>query len=277
MTQANDDLQSQLREWLQREGYPFEMKVAQAFAKAGFAVQQSEYYEDPETGSPREVDVVATIQRSTPKDLIFRLVFLVECKSSLDKPWLLFCSTKRAPLSDSGRVAQRVSSKVAVHVLFGIADDKDVQNLALFRIRDPAGYGLRQAFLKEKQKDAAYAAMASIADAARAAAKHWTKHAHEPRVVEIIFPVIAIDGRLFKCWLDEATVLSVSEISYGSLLWRTPFGHLSNMIVDVQTAASIEEFATESFESARTLLTNYYDTVGRLSKLSSVVLPARED
>lgn len=263
MTHAND-LQSQIREWLQREEYPFEMKVAQAFAKAGFTVQQSDYYDDPETGVQREVDVVARVQRYVSNGIILRILFLVECKSSLDKPWLLFCSTKRASLADPGRVSQRVSSGAAVHVLLGIAEDEDVQNLALFRVRDPAGYGLKQAFLKEKQKDAAYAAMASIGDAARAAAKHWTKHPWEPRIVEIIFPVIVIDGRLFKCWLDEATVLSVSEISCGTLVWRTPFEHLTIMIVDVQTAASIEEFASESFQSARTLLTNYCDTVVKL-------------
>ena len=34
MTQGKDDLPEKLNEWLRREGYPFEMRVAQSFRKA---------------------------------------------------------------------------------------------------------------------------------------------------------------------------------------------------------------------------------------------------
>lgn len=137
-----------------------------------------------------------------------------------------------------------------------------MQELTLFKFRSPVGYGMKQAFTKEK--DIAYAAMFSVGSAAKARALFWTKHPHEPRIVELIFPVIAIEGRLFKCWLDEADVISVGEINSGTLLRSQGFGHLSFTITDVQTSSSIEEFATESYESAHNLVINYYETAGNI-------------
>lgn len=256
-----EDLTSNLRDWLQREGYPFEMRVARAFAKAGFDIQQSDYYDDPETGSPREVDVVASVQSSAKFDLIFRIIFLIECKSSLDKPWLLFC-TPGDDLPKPGKVAQRISSRAGVPVLSGLARDKNVQDLTLFKLRAPVGYGLKQAFTKEK--DIAYAAMFSVGSAAKAGALYWTKHPHESRVVELIFPVIVIDGRLFECWLDEADVISLTEATSGTLLWRNRFGHLGHTIIDVQTASSIGQFATDSYKSAVTLVRNHYEAARKI-------------
>jgi hypothetical protein len=256
MNRENEDLPSKLRDWLQTEGYPFEMRVAQAFARAGFAIQQSDYYHDPEKGVPREVDVVASVKSSVRFDLIFRIIFLIECKSSLDKPWLLFC-TPGDDLPKPAKITQRISSKAALRVQMGLAQDKNVQNLALFNFRAPVGYGLKQAFAKDK--DIAYSAMFSVGSAAEARGLLWTNHPHEPHIVELIFPVIAIEGRLFKCWLDEADVVSVNEITAGTLLWSKGSGHRGHTIIDVQTRSSIEDFATESHESARTLLVDYYE------------------
>ena len=42
-------------EWLEKQGYPLEMLVAQAFQKEDFLVSLSDFYEDFETKSQREI------------------------------------------------------------------------------------------------------------------------------------------------------------------------------------------------------------------------------
>ena len=259
MTQGKDDLPEKLNEWLRREGYPFEMRVAQSFRKAGFHVTQSDYYTDPETKTPREIDVVATAQRSVKDSLIFRIMFLIECKSSTDKPWLLFCGPEK-DMAAPARVAQRITSKTGMLVFHELAHDKTVRQLALFSLRAPVGYGLTQAFKKDN-KDLAYAAICSVGNAANAAAFRWNGHRHEERILELIFPVIAIDGHLLECKLDEKGGVSLTKITWATLLWRNALPPLSTTIIDVQTTSSIENFATQSFEAARALLTDYYDLV----------------
>lgn len=87
------DLQASVQEWLEAQGYPLEMRTAAAFRLAGFRAVQGVYYQDPETDAWREIDVVADIPEVYRSA---RIVFVAECKSSRDKPWLLFTSPKRA-------------------------------------------------------------------------------------------------------------------------------------------------------------------------------------
>jgi hypothetical protein len=75
-----------VRQWLEGEGFPLEMRVAAAFRKTGFDVRQSSLYADPESGKNREIDVIA----ADPDYIgIVEIHFVVECKSS-KKPWVLY-------------------------------------------------------------------------------------------------------------------------------------------------------------------------------------------
>src|SRR4051812_46473888 len=108
MADAPRPLDSRVADWLDTQGYPLEMRVARAFRASRFRVIQSEYYSDPETKASREIDVIASVDARN-EDFLFRLTFVVECKMSRDKPWVLFTGTSRG-LADPARVAQRASN-----------------------------------------------------------------------------------------------------------------------------------------------------------------------
>ena len=55
------NLEVNLSRWLQQEGYPLEFAVASAFRSYGFRTRQGEYVGDGAASSPREVDVVASM------------------------------------------------------------------------------------------------------------------------------------------------------------------------------------------------------------------------
>ena len=55
--EKNSEIEKKLKKWLNEQGYPLEMQVAESFRKAGFDVSQSDYYLDPETNILREIDV----------------------------------------------------------------------------------------------------------------------------------------------------------------------------------------------------------------------------
>jgi len=86
-----DDLASRIRSWLGEQGYPLELRVAHAFQSAGFEVSSSEYYNDPDEGKPREIDVIASMSAFVC-GISIQIAFMIECKSSKKKPWVLFCS-----------------------------------------------------------------------------------------------------------------------------------------------------------------------------------------
>lgn len=43
----SEQLEKKIEEWLEKQGYPLETRVARAFRNAGFNVVQSDYYRDP--------------------------------------------------------------------------------------------------------------------------------------------------------------------------------------------------------------------------------------
>lgn len=86
-------LDEKIKDWIKKEGYPLEFSVAHDFKKRGFSVEQSHFVKDSE-GKIREVDVLAT-QNILVGNSILRILHVVECKWSKDKPWILFADEKR--------------------------------------------------------------------------------------------------------------------------------------------------------------------------------------
>lgn len=84
-----EELISKVKNWLDSQGYPLEMKVARCFQNARFRVSSSEHYLDPDEKKPREIDVIASLDE-TIAGKTFQRAFTVECKVSKGSPWVCF-------------------------------------------------------------------------------------------------------------------------------------------------------------------------------------------
>ena len=85
---AQKSLPDKVREWLSSEGYPLEFVTAHTFRDNKFNVRQGRYVHDPNSGTPREVDVLAQ-ETFDLEDSFMRISYPVECKWSRDKPWVI--------------------------------------------------------------------------------------------------------------------------------------------------------------------------------------------
>lgn len=90
MSEGKKSLDQQLVEWLEKQGYPLEMLVAQAFQDADFHVIMSSFYTDFEASQPREIDVTAQLLSSFDKPVAVQVSYHIECKLARDKPWIIF-------------------------------------------------------------------------------------------------------------------------------------------------------------------------------------------
>jgi hypothetical protein len=161
---AEDELSGKVKAWIQIQGFPLEMQVAEAFLKAGFRTVQADYYTDPDTQTNREIDVVASSQADYGRHVV-RLNVVAECKVSKDKPWVLLTSS-RPKLSPTAQVAQQAANHSGEKLLMRAAKMEAYQRLALFRSPERPAYGVLQAF--SSGNDAAYIASMSAAKAAAA-------------------------------------------------------------------------------------------------------------
>lgn len=255
MNNQPKDLETKLAEWVKQEGFPFEMRVARAFQKAGFLITQSDYYKDPTTSASREVDVTA-LMNFYIKPIVIRVEFLIECKSSKNKPWVVFCG-EQEELEAPAWVANRFASRAGLKILCDYAGSKEFQSLSLFRLRAPVGYGLQQASIDGKNnhnQDVAYAAMCGVGNAARASADYFRDHLDASKILEFQFPVIAIEGRLFECRLSDNEEIEIKEVSFATLLWNNPIATPVHTLIDVRTDGSISSFAAECFHGTQQLL-----------------------
>ena len=253
MTAPEQPLEDRVRSWLGTQGYPLEMNVAKAFQLAGARVIQSDYYVDPTTSESREIDVVATWQDEVDCMLV-QVTFTLECKSSRDKPWVMFGSPN-VGLAPPARVAQKAGSAFARIALWELAGTRSLQELPIFKLPVAPDYGLRQVF--SDKVDVCYGAIASVAAAVAAQAgqpdlQNTLRGAYD--ILEVIFPVVVTDARLFTALLRTDGELDVQEEKTGVLLWRNPVVNRPHTIVHVVSSPALEEFAETARSSAASFL-----------------------
>jgi hypothetical protein len=147
-------LESRVLGWLKEQGFPLEMEVASMAKAAGFEVSQSDYYIDPDTGEPREIDLVLSLNNLKHGFSLTYNLF-VECKSSRDKPWLMFSTPNElaGALTEENRLkflelqSAFISNDPADTLLLRSTFDGNVVNLYPRLNTEPwLGYGVTQAF-----------------------------------------------------------------------------------------------------------------------------------
>lgn len=246
-------LESQVRDWLLRQGYPLEMEVARQFQVAGAHVIQSEYYTDTQTGESREVDVVAWWQDNFDS-ITIRLNLTIECKSSKDKPWVLFGSHD-GRLAGPARVSQRAASELAGLALRILGRQREIQDLPIFQLPEVPAYSLTQAMTTGK--DICYGAISSVAAAVAAQAREPDHHIGmlgNHNFINILIPVVVTDAKLFIATLAEDSSVDIKHIDSGLLLWRNPIVGKQHTIIHIQTNESLPAFIAMAKASALVFL-----------------------
>ncbi|GBE37447.1 hypothetical protein BMS3Bbin08_00035 [bacterium BMS3Bbin08] len=253
--QSKQPLEKKIQTWLKTQGYPLEMRVARAFQDCGFSVISSDYYSDPNTQELREIDVVGYLLEIV-NNVRVRITLTVECKSSTGKPWVMFCPAGTR-LKDSQRVTERVTSKVATKILPAISTHKEVYSLPLFKLSTPSGHSITQAFTSGS--DVGFKALTSACNAALAMTVRADKFTRDVsiRICEIVFPVVVIEGQLFRAQLKDGD-LHVQEVLHSTLLWRNPIiikpGRMVHAIVHILTQDGLTQFAKDAAYSAARLI-----------------------
>src|SRR5688500_3535540 len=70
-----------LREWLLKSGFPLEMRVTKKWRDADWGAGQGTYFDDPQTNTPREIDVLVASSKVV-QDVHASVWFPTACKKS---------------------------------------------------------------------------------------------------------------------------------------------------------------------------------------------------
>lgn len=260
----SDDLEVRVRSWLNKQGFPLEMEVASIAKEAGFDVGQSESYLDPQTGEAREIDLILSkggfTNASDSGYMTYKLY--VECKSSKDKPWLLFSTLReeeehpelldlmRIMSIEESVIANEFAHKLVVDRAFAGEGGKLFPNLMT---QPMIGYGLTQAF--SEAQDTPFKALMSSTKAALALTIREDEMGGHGTPFNLAFPVVVIDVPLFcVSYNSETSQIHMTEIEIGNLLWKHSLSGRYRFGIYIVTKKALKEFFERCYASAQWLL-----------------------
>ncbi len=201
-------LPDEVRKWFEKEGYPLEFRTAQVFQRNGFNTFQG-YYCQGQGQDLLEIDVLANIDAPMASATLFRISYVVECKWSRDKPWVVFTSPYSWIL-ESACIAQTIASRLGEAVTFCLAGDRSLDKMNTFIRRAKGGFGGRRAFEKRDatKEDQFYRTVQSVVNKAVMEAKHCDLNDPSkgpfPSQGVLVFPLIVVDAELFEVYYDQS-------------------------------------------------------------------------
>lgn len=190
-----------LHKWLALQGYPLELRVGRLLREGGWHVEHARWFADPETDKLRELDIKAERWIGGEDNATAMSVELVvECKSSVGKPWVAFTTPRENVPSILRPTAvadpfSRDAMRVAVSKKLSFPD--------LLRPRGRLAHGLVKAHSEGKSGDptSPFAAVQGALAASRAIGKENAEMAlmwAEAGSVSVVIPVIVLDGALYE-------------------------------------------------------------------------------
>jgi hypothetical protein len=206
---------------IQKTGFPLELRVAKEFLGRGFYVQHNVYFIDKDEGIGREIEITAyrdsqAEPRKTPPKRI-RYKFLVECKKSVSRPWVIL-SSDVTPFDYEGGLLKVTGLARGIslrkHDLTHISEKHPFWNFVR------RGRSYYEAFRTEgdKQDDGAgtaiYKGLTTVVKATLAEiADAGTKRSDEGEIV-IHQPMIVLEGKLLEAYLLPGNDIQVAQVPY---------------------------------------------------------------
>ncbi len=214
---AVDDLKTRVSAWLNKSGFPLEMRVAQAFkdrlaSSREWDVETNVSYEDPETGLTRERDLVAdtSIDIFAERGVGVSIELFVECKST-SSPWVVLKEEfddpgKRRPLFRAyGHTSANLRLQQRDGQLSEFCKTLDKYLAGRIPVVPNPGYGVAEAFKKSNESDVPYAATQQVLSSMNYTRSDYYGGSDGRLNIVFFFPVVITTSPLFEATLDRAT------------------------------------------------------------------------
>jgi hypothetical protein len=207
-------------EWLQKEGFPLEVRVGKALRSRDWLTYHSFSYEDPTEGKLRECDVFAHRFKRARGGAVAAIDLVIECKRSADKPWVVFADpVKEHAWFLPQTLAPGRISKLALTWLVNTPEA-----LEYLRPQKWVGYTVVKGYTTPKDGDpgSAYSALRGVFSAAEALAlrveREFDEEPDSPSSVSITLPVVVAGAPLYLYTLDENNDEHVRDIAFAKVV-----------------------------------------------------------
>jgi hypothetical protein len=182
------------------------------------------------------------------KEWLIRVKYVIECKWTKGKPWIIFADRHHG-ISPITAIAQTPSNYLGDSCLLMLAKEESLHELHRFKCPDVRGFGGVRALTGDGQnrEDVFFNTAKGIIDGAQWLASYYDYHMPPPPKMPdsavIVFPVIVIDGELFEASYQESSGESMTnQVSASRLYWKgSTQRHLYN-VIDIVVADHLDSY-----------------------------------
>lgn len=268
-TTPPNPLATKVDEWLRHEGYPLEYITANTFHRMGFGIWQGVYVHSSPNENPREIDVIA-LYDSPDEDTLLRIEYVVECKWSRDKPWVVFTSPFRQ-MGTAACVSQTIASEFGRAALWLQAGDQRFERLSTFATPRVPGFGGRQALTQAK--DTFYTSVQSVVTACSLRMSSYDQLPVDgialPDAAVVAFPVVVVDGALFEAYpAAGGHGMDLREVETARLHWRGSAAWKYHATVDIVSIGGLARYAEQRAAEAMNILKMMKTATARIVKFA---------
>lgn len=250
---------NKIKIWINKGGFPFEMKVAKAFKNSGFQIGQSILFKDVNTDKYRETDIIAHMTKGIG-DVWFNLTFVIECKKIIGKPWVILKSD--SPYQIQKGKLPIYGSRNAQILIKKLNDIKKYKSPLLFPDLTDYGYNVVTAF--SEKNDTSYSASQSVIKATEYLVKKSNESTN--RFCNIYIPIIAVDGELYEGRLNNESEIELQEKNVSTFVSTKSFEENGLSILTVITSSEIENYVEQLKEDCDLFFENYKEQLEDISK-----------
>ena len=225
-------MEEKIKEWLQKGGFPLEMKCTNSLLKNAFVVAQSVYYQDAETAKFRETDIIASKFREI-NGTWTHITFVIECKKTPNKPWVILKNDKLINhINEDLPVYYTRNCKRFIHEI----SKEDVYKSELFFKNERSlGYSIQTAFAN-KGVDRSYEAIQSVTKASEYFSEKINSRSN---ICAFYFPIIIIEGKLFEGKLNDDEI-EIEEVNNSEVLITRSFHDFGNSHIRIFESSDLD-------------------------------------
>ena len=258
MTAKPGDYPARISKWLDRQGFPFELRVGKRIANAGWSVTHGHLFTDRASGKSRETDIIASLASSDQTLPVVRLSLIVECKVSSARPWVVF-TAKGRPITPmlSSAFASGATATAALFELISARNKPEA--LSLLSSGGRRNHGIAAvdfATSRGRRRNMAYAAVRAAAAGATARSAdqddQYDAHKGSGRTAEdqvsgftVYLPVVVVGGDLFEFSLNDDGSETLDSIDAAKVLAPSMNAPSGTSLVSVVTESGLGQLLVE--------------------------------
>ncbi len=220
---------------IEETGFVIELKALSEFIDRKWDVSGNQIYEDLDSGKSREIDIIAEKSIGSSErhfNFIIRINLIIEIKKA-SHPWVIFTTKNKESMNDhlgweiihwgANNEESKMKFKEDIYINLPILSSSFLKEEKYFNLERRFGRTFYEACKKSQHESKIYTALLS---ACKATWHEFMKYNHSNKLkkkvfdeklpvnLDILIPVVIVEGKLFEFYLGKNLEKVLNEVDY---------------------------------------------------------------